>query len=65
MSDAGLRLRKAYKYKLTPTPELARQLEEVLRHCRLLYNTALDQRITAYRRCGITLTCSRAASRTA
>jgi putative transposase len=51
------RLRKAYKYKLKPTPAQARQLEEVLWHCRTLYNTALEQRITAYRRCGVTLTC--------
>jgi putative transposase len=26
--------------------------------CRTLYNTALEERITAYRRCGVTLTCS-------
>jgi putative transposase len=31
-------------------------LEEVLWQCRRLYNTALEQRITAYRRCGVTLT---------
>jgi putative transposase len=49
-------LRKAYKYKLKPTPDQARQLEEVLWRCRVLYNTALEQRITAYRRCGVTLT---------
>ena len=55
MSDEGLR--KAYKYKLTPTLEQERQLEQTLRRCRMLYNTALEQRITAYRRCGITLTC--------
>jgi putative transposase len=54
VSDEGLR--KAYKYKLKPTPEQARQLEEVLWRCRTLYNTALDQRITAYRRCGVMLT---------
>ncbi len=53
MSEAGLR--KAYKYKLKPTPEQACQLEEVLRRCRTLYNTALEQRITASRRCGVTL----------
>jgi putative transposase len=51
------RLRKAYKYRLKPTPEQARQFEEVLWRCRTLYNTALEQRITAYRRCGVTLTC--------
>ncbi len=55
MSDESLR--KAYKYKLKPTPEQARQLEEVLWRCRTLYNTALEERITAYRRCGVTLTC--------
>jgi putative transposase len=48
---------KAYKYKLKPTPEQERELEEVLWRCRTLYNTALEQRITAYRRCGVTLTC--------
>jgi putative transposase len=55
VSDAGLR--KAYTYKLTPTPEQARQLEDVLPRGRTLYSAALAQRITAYRRCGITLTC--------
>jgi putative transposase len=50
-------LRKAYKYKLKPTPEQERQLEQTLWRCRMLYNTALEQRITAYRRCGVTLTC--------
>jgi putative transposase len=49
------RLRKAHKYKLKPTPEQARLLEEVLWRCRTLYNTALEERITAYRRCGVTL----------
>src|SRR6185437_13134557 len=54
MSDESLR--KAYKYKLKPTPEQARQLEETLWRCRTLYNTALEERITAYRHCGVTLT---------
>jgi putative transposase len=48
-------VRKAYKYKLKPTPDQERQLEGVLWRCRTLYNTALEQRITAYRRCGVTL----------
>jgi putative transposase len=48
-------LRKTYKYKLKPTPEQERQLGEVLWQCRRLYNVALEQRITAYRRCGVTL----------
>ncbi|HEV8192164.1 MAG TPA: transposase, partial [Ktedonobacterales bacterium] len=55
MSDESLR--KAYTYKLKPTPDQERQLEETLGQCRTLYNTALEQRITAYRRCGVTLTC--------
>jgi putative transposase len=50
-------VRKAYKYKLKPTPAQARQLEEVVWRCRTLSNTALEQRITAYRRCSVTLTC--------
>ncbi len=54
MSDASLR--KAFKYRLKPTPDQARQLEDVIWRCRTLYNTALEQRITAYRRCGVTLT---------
>ena len=49
-------LRKAYKYKLKPTPEQERALAETLRRCRRLYNTALEERITAYRRCGVSLT---------
>ena len=48
-------LRKAFKYKLKPTPEQARQLGEVLWRCRTLYNTALEERITAYRWRGVTL----------
>ncbi len=48
--------RKAYKYKLKPTPEQERALAETLWLCRRLYNTALEQRITAYKRCGVTLT---------
>ena len=55
---SGESLRKAYKYKLKPTPDQTRQLEAILWRCRTLYNTALEQRITAYRRCGVTLTCS-------
>jgi putative transposase len=53
VSDVSLR--KAYKYKLKPTLAQARQLEGVLWRCRTLYNTALEQRITAYRRCGVTI----------
>ena len=42
--------RKTYKEKLRPTPGQERALAEVLWRCRELYNTALEQRITAYQR---------------
>lgn len=48
-------VRKTYKEKLRPTPAQERALEEVLWRCRTLYNAALEQRITAYRRCGVSL----------
>ena len=48
-------VRKAYTYKLKPTAEQERELARVVWRCRTLYNTALEQRITAYRRRGITL----------
>jgi hypothetical protein len=48
--------RKTYKEKLTPTPTQERELERVLWHCRTLYNTALEQRITAWERCHASLT---------
>jgi len=43
-------VRKTYKYKLKPTPEQERELARVLRQCRVLYNAALEQRITWWRR---------------
>jgi putative transposase len=48
--------RKTYKEKLRPTPAQGRQLEEVVWRCRVLYNTALEQRITAWERCHVCLT---------
>ncbi|HEV8193737.1 MAG TPA: transposase [Ktedonobacterales bacterium] len=54
MSDESLR--KTYKYNLNPTAEQERELERVLWLCRTLYNTALEERITAYRRRGVTIT---------
>src|SRR5262249_17311569 len=48
-------LRKAYKYKLKPTPEQECQLEAVLWRCRVLYNTALEQRRTAWERCHVSV----------
>src|SRR5260370_35440347 len=41
---------KTFKYKLQPTAEQQRQLEAVVWRCRMLYNTALEQRITWGRR---------------
>jgi putative transposase len=49
-------LHKTYKEKLRPTPTQERELEHVLWRCRTLYNTALDQRITAWERCHVSLT---------
>jgi putative transposase len=46
---------KTFKYKLMPTPEQAQALERVLWHCRTLYNTALDERKTAWERCGVSI----------
>jgi len=48
-------LRKTYKEKLRPTPAQERALEEVLGRCRALYNTALEQRITAWQRCRVSV----------
>jgi putative transposase len=48
-------VRKTHKYKLNPTPEQERELARVLDLCRWLYNTALEQRIIAYRRAGVSL----------
>ncbi len=46
---------KAFKYQLNPTPEQARALEMVLWRCRTLYNIALEERKTAWERCGVSL----------
>jgi putative transposase len=48
--------RRTYKEKLRTTPAQERGLERVLWRCRALYNTALEQRITAWQRCHISLT---------
>jgi putative transposase len=39
-------VRKAYHYRLMPTPDQQRVLERTLAHCRTLYNCALEQRKT-------------------
>jgi putative transposase len=49
-------LRKTFKYKLKPTSEQERQLEDVVCRCRRLYNTALEQRITLWRQRGVSHT---------
>jgi putative transposase len=43
-------VRKTYTEKLRPTPAQERALDEVVWRCRDLYNTTLEQRITAYQR---------------
>ena len=48
MSETAVR--KTFKEKLRPTPVQERALDEVVRRCRDLYNTALEQRIIAYQR---------------
>ncbi len=54
-SQTGQMVRKAYKYKLLPTPAQVQQLEETLWRCRALYNVALEQRITLWKQRGVTL----------
>jgi putative transposase len=49
-------MRKSYKYKLQPTARQERLLDETVWRCRTLYNTALAQRIWAYRQCGVSVT---------
>ena len=44
-------IHKAFKYKLKPTPEHEQALERVLWRCRTLYNTALEERKSAWKRC--------------
>ncbi|HEV2457137.1 MAG TPA: helix-turn-helix domain-containing protein [Ktedonobacterales bacterium] len=53
-------VRKTFKEKLRPTPGQGRVLDEVLWHCRTLYNVALQQRSTAWQRCHVSV--SRAAT---
>jgi putative transposase len=47
---------KSYKEKLRPTLAQERELERVLMRCRALYNTALEQRITAWTRRHVAVT---------
>jgi putative transposase len=49
-------VRKTYQEKLQPTPAQERGLQRVLWRCRVLYNTALEQRITVWRQRGVSIT---------
>ena len=48
-------VRKTFQYKLQPTRAQEQALEMVLWRCRVLYNTALEQRITCWRQRGVSL----------
>jgi putative transposase len=48
-------VRKTFKYRLEPTPVQERELERVLMLCRRLYNVALEQRITVWQRCHVSV----------
>jgi len=47
--------RRAYKYKLEPTPQQEAVLDATLWRCRTLYNTALEQRIAVWKSRGMSL----------
>src|SRR6478609_10796644 len=48
-------VRKAYQYKLTPTPEQERALDRTLLLCRHVYNAAIGERREAWRMCGVSV----------
>jgi putative transposase len=48
-------VRKTYKYRLYPTPEQEQRLDTLLWRCRTLYNVALEERKTAWDRCGVSV----------
>jgi putative transposase len=56
MADEGSAGRKAFKYRLCPTPAQEQALETVLWRCRTLYNVALEERKTAWERRHVSLT---------
>ena len=49
-------VRKTYKYKLRPTRPQEEAMEFVVRRCRELYNSALQERHEAWQKCGISIT---------
>jgi putative transposase len=48
-------VRKTYKEKLRPAPAQERAMNEILWRCRELYNSGLEQRITAWERCRVSV----------
>src|SRR5262247_3716171 len=50
------RVRKAFKFKLNPTPDQERAMEFVLRRCRERYNAALEERREAWQKRGMSVT---------
>jgi hypothetical protein len=48
--------RKAFKYRLMPTPVPVRALETVLWRCRDLYNAGLQERKAAWEQCRVSVT---------
>ena len=48
-------IRKTYKFKAIVSEITAQHAEQWLQRCQQLYNAALEQRIVAYKRCGVTL----------
>src|SRR6476469_4181075 len=50
------RIHKTYKYRLMPTPEQERGLEDILWRCRELYNAGLEERKAAWEHCGVSVT---------
>src|SRR2546425_10569206 len=48
---------KMFKYRIYPTKQQEKKLNDTLEECRWLYNHLLEMRKTAYERDGISLTC--------
>lgn len=46
---------RTFKYRIYPTKEQIKKINETLYLCRYLYNNALEQRITAYQKYGFSL----------
>jgi putative transposase len=49
-------MRRTYQFKLEPTAEQVKKIEQTLHLCRWLYNSMLEQRKLAYKLWGISLT---------